>query len=264
MQLIEHIDNANNLVVLKMWEPLIALLSSSSPEIVTNALWIIGTSVQNNVKAQAALYQNNVLPRILSLIYPSSASSTSSPTESVAPQPTRAVRAKATYAFSAAVKAWPLASAALSTNGHEGYSVLKRGVRDDDVVVRRKMAFLVNTLVLQSEGTFEGEMPKEVVEMIKDQAGEVKAAGSLVHGLKAQGVVDALAQGLAQPGDGDLEYEENAMRALSHAAGKGGLSESVQKQVKSVWEQWGSAGQEERGLSGEDGKAVQALLDGSA
>lgn len=250
-----------------MWEPLITLLSSSTPEIVTNALWIIGTSVQNNVKAQAALYQNNVLPRILSLIYPSSAPEPSATGEAAAASsttPSRAVRAKATYAFSAAVKAWPLASAALTTNGHEGYSVLKRGVRDDDVVVRKKMAFLVNTLVLQSEETFEGEMPKEVVEMLKDHAGEVKAAGSLVHGLKAQGVVDALAEGLTQPGDGDLEYEENAMRALSHAAGKGGLSEGVRKQVKDVWEQWGSAGQEERALSGEDGKAVQALLDGSA
>lgn len=54
-QLIEMIDNANNMVVLKMWEPLLALLASPEPEIVANAAWIMGTAVQNNLKAQAAV-----------------------------------------------------------------------------------------------------------------------------------------------------------------------------------------------------------------
>jgi hsp70-interacting protein len=49
------IDNANNMAVLKLWEPLLELLKSSSPRIVAQALWIIGTAVQNNLKAQAAV-----------------------------------------------------------------------------------------------------------------------------------------------------------------------------------------------------------------
>jgi hypothetical protein len=56
-KLIELIDNANNMAVLKLWEPLLGLLESSESEIVTHAAWIIGTAVQNNLKAQAAVCQ---------------------------------------------------------------------------------------------------------------------------------------------------------------------------------------------------------------
>jgi hsp70-interacting protein len=53
--MIELIDNANNMAVLKLWQPLLDLLQSPSPKIVTQALWIMGTAVQNNPKAQAAV-----------------------------------------------------------------------------------------------------------------------------------------------------------------------------------------------------------------
>jgi hypothetical protein len=53
--LVELIDNANNMAVLKLWEPLIALYDDKHPEVVRHALWITGTAVQNNLKAQAAV-----------------------------------------------------------------------------------------------------------------------------------------------------------------------------------------------------------------
>ena len=55
IQMIELIDNANNMTVLKMWEPLLSLLQSKEDGIVAHACWIIGTAVQNNLKAQAAV-----------------------------------------------------------------------------------------------------------------------------------------------------------------------------------------------------------------
>jgi hsp70-interacting protein len=58
--MIELIDNANNLVALKMWEPLLELLKDKEDGIVAHVCWIIGTAVQNNLTAQAAV-------RILSL-----------------------------------------------------------------------------------------------------------------------------------------------------------------------------------------------------
>ena len=54
-QLIEHLDNANNMAVLKLWEPLLMLLSSPHETIVAHTCWIMGTAVQNNLKAQAAV-----------------------------------------------------------------------------------------------------------------------------------------------------------------------------------------------------------------
>jgi hypothetical protein len=53
--LIELIDNANNMAVLKLWQPLLELLDSRHQEIVRHALWIMGTATQNNLKGQAAV-----------------------------------------------------------------------------------------------------------------------------------------------------------------------------------------------------------------
>lgn len=54
-QLIEMIDNANNMAILKLWEPIRNLLSCPHQDIVRHAAWICGTAVQNNLKAQAAV-----------------------------------------------------------------------------------------------------------------------------------------------------------------------------------------------------------------
>ena len=56
-QLIEMLDNANNMAVLKLWKPLLSLLSSPHESLVAHTCWIIGTAVQNNLKAQGAVSQ---------------------------------------------------------------------------------------------------------------------------------------------------------------------------------------------------------------
>jgi hypothetical protein len=56
--LIEMIDNANNMAVLKLWQPLLSLLDSEHADIVRHALWIVGTAAQNNLKGQAAVRIN--------------------------------------------------------------------------------------------------------------------------------------------------------------------------------------------------------------
>lgn len=43
--------------ILKLWDPLLTLLSSPYPEIVAHTCWVIGTAIQNNIKAQAAVSQ---------------------------------------------------------------------------------------------------------------------------------------------------------------------------------------------------------------
>ncbi|CAR23698.1 Hsp70 nucleotide exchange factor FES1 [Lachancea thermotolerans CBS 6340] len=50
--LIENLDNANNIENLKLWEPLIKLISDPESEIRANVLSIVGTAVQNNEKSQ--------------------------------------------------------------------------------------------------------------------------------------------------------------------------------------------------------------------
>jgi len=60
--LIELIDNANNMPVLKLWTPLLDLLDNKHAEIVRHALWIMGTACQNNLKGQAAVSQPKLQP----------------------------------------------------------------------------------------------------------------------------------------------------------------------------------------------------------
>lgn len=53
--LIENLDNANNLENMGMWPTLLELLDDESEVIRKMALWVTGTAVQNNDKAQQAL-----------------------------------------------------------------------------------------------------------------------------------------------------------------------------------------------------------------
>ncbi|WVQ96651.1 hypothetical protein IAU59_003757 [Kwoniella sp. CBS 9459] len=275
--LIELIDNANNMPILKLWQPLLGLLSSPHPEVVAHACWIIGTAVQNNLKAQAALYINEAFPQILSTLTSSHPSS---------------VRAKATYALSSALKHWPLAAPVLSTpyspssasastsssSGAErnGYFVLKEGVNDGDRVVRRKMAFLVGTLIMQSGEKYQGEIPNEVRGLLEERMKQVESSGgngqgqaaseSLVDGLKREGVIRSLlgglknAQATQNDADVDVEYEENALRALVKAAAKGGLESAEKDELKGIWNGWSAQQKEDRGFVGEDEKEIAAVL----
>ena len=196
------------------------------------------------------LYIFNVLPSILSIIFPTSS----------APPPAT-TRAKANYAFSSAVKHWPLVTSALSSNSSQGYNTLLEGVADSEPVIRRKMAFLVGTLTMQSGEKYEGEIPNEVRNLIEERIKETAGQPSetLVDGLKHSGVYSALIKALAS-GSGDVEFEGNALNALARAAEKGGLSGSEKAQVKTFWESWTENDREERSLGGEDGKEISAAL----
>lgn len=247
--LIEMIDNANNMTALKLWEPLFSLLFSDSPEIVRHALWIIGTAVQNNLKAQASFFFLDGFNKVLESI----AKNASQP----------ATRQKGAYALSNALKYWPLATAWLSANNNRGYDALKVGVTDSAPPVRRKYAFLVGNLVMQAGTKYEGDMAlpedvkKQLVEKITAEGGK---DGDLLQGLEENGVFNALIEGVKIDDDHDIEFEENALRTLSNAAEKGGLSSQEKQEVKSIWNKWGEQGQKERGFEGSDAQQVEKAL----
>lgn len=136
--LIEQIDNANNMTNMKMWQPLLTLLTeqSSTPGIQTATLWILGTAVQNNDKAQMEILQHEPLKPILSLLSHGADGQ---------------VRSKALYALSGIIK--HNAKAVDLFGKEDGWSALKGALLDPDVSLRRKAAFLVNTLLLQDDSS---------------------------------------------------------------------------------------------------------------
>ena len=157
------------------------------------------------------------------------------------------------------LKHWPLASSALASASSQGYAALSRGVQDPEPVIRRKMAFLVGTLTMQSGEEYEGDIPGEVRDLVETHTKSGAVDESLVAGLKREGVYAAMINGLKEDG-GDVEYEENVVKALSKAAEKDGLTSEQKEEVKSVWNRWGKAGQEDRGLEGEDAAEISKIF----
>ena len=134
--MIESLDNANNMKNMKMWEPIISLLThpQSSPPIQHATLWIIGTAVQNNDKAQMAILDFEPLAPLLELLRSSTDGE---------------VRSKAMYALSGILKHNPKAVDLFGKA--DGWLTLKGALLDSNVSLRRKAAFFVNSLLLQDD-----------------------------------------------------------------------------------------------------------------
>ncbi|KAI0830296.1 armadillo-type protein [Trametes gibbosa] len=131
--LVEQIDNANNLEKLQMWEPLHSLLTdpNSSTEIQTQVLWVLGTAMQNNPAAQHSYLALSPLRTLLTFLSPTVRSG--------------ATRAKAVYTLSGLLKHNAAAVAQMESAG--GWDTLRAALQDSDISVRRKVAFLLNTLL---------------------------------------------------------------------------------------------------------------------
>jgi len=196
--LIESLDNANYMEVLKMWDPILSLASSKIPEIATQALWVAGTAIQNNPKSQAAFLAHQPFPSLIAAL-----SSNSSPE----------VRAKAMYCISGALKHNHAGVRQFTTGG--GWVALKEALSDSSIVVRRKVAFLLNVLLIP---TSEPSAPSSSeAEPTIDTSELTRAA------LTYDDIVSILTSTLVSPiplasGDeGDLhdaDYEEKAMRTV--------------------------------------------------
>lgn len=219
--LVEQIDNANDLVKLKMWDPLQSLLTSqnSSDEIKVQTLWIIGTAVQNNPAAQNSYLALDPVPVVISFLSPSVRSAQ--------------LRSKAVYALSGLCKHNFRAVKQLDESG--GWEALSSALEDSDITVRRKVAFLLNTLLIQS-GSESPDAPSNLqtpssssapahpnshASMISDPSSTVTSQYTL-KALEEHGLLQTLVKALTSPVpygqdgelDGDPDFEEKIVRTL--------------------------------------------------
>ncbi|KAG8720637.1 hsp70 nucleotide exchange factor fes1 [Ceratobasidium sp. 394] len=196
--LVEQIDNANNLENLQMWEPLLELMRSPVTGVQRHAIWIVGTAVQNNSTAQAAFLKRNPIPHLLSLLTSEECSGST--------------RSKVLYCLSGALKHNAEAVRQLDKEG--GWEALKYALRDPDISVRRKTAFLLNTLLLQDTVTgstatalHSSDGPRThgaVVTEAPSTQGLVRAA------IADHGLISALVQPPPYGADGDLDARDDA------------------------------------------------------
>jgi hsp70-interacting protein len=256
---------------MQMWPSILSLLESAQDPVIAHACWICGTAIQNNDKAQQAVSDHfphcdcgkrnltilnqscpqflthNPLPRIYSLIssvHPTNSSVTISPQ----------TRAKAVYALSAALKHNPQALSSLNKESRRGWGVLRQGLRDPEGTIRRKIAFLIGTLIMQSGEGANGS----------------SSSGEMVAALKENGLTEALMSSLTDPlplgPDGSEEPDhdllEKSFRALVGIAEKDGLSVEQKSSLSNVITRWGKeeGGWDQVGLSDSEAKDALNLL----
>jgi len=219
--LVENIDNANDLEKLGMWEPLQDLLSSSE-EMKVQALWVIGTALQNNPAAQKAYLALDPLPTILSYLDPLA-------------QTSKQLRSKAIYTLSGLLKHNVAAIAQFEAVG--GWDALRDAFSDSDIAVRRKAAFLLNSLLQSATASHAPGTrirggpaqpaatvhPNSHASMVADPT-SADTAPETLRAVRAHGLLPVIVRELTEPtpygpdgdeGDGcDADLEEKLMRLL--------------------------------------------------
>lgn len=177
------------------------------------------------IPATNQFLEKEPLPKIFSLI--SSVHPTTSSVK-ISPQ----TRAKAVYCLSSSLKNWPGAVDLLSHDNARGWTILREGLRDPEMTIRRKIAFLLNALINQS-----GE----------SQVGE-DGIKRMLQAMTENGILDGLVSSLTNPlpvgADGDQEpdwdLQEKSFAALMSAAANGGLKGQDKKALIGVIEKWRS------------------------
>ena len=137
--LVESIDNASNLQVLKLWPPLLSQLGAPEAPIRRYAAWVIGTAVQNNPKAQGHLLQYKGVKKLV---------------ESLGDD--YAVRTKVIYALGSELSHCPAAVKQFEEVG--GWNLLRVSLEDveEGTECQRRIAFLVVNYLAEEGVSTEG------------------------------------------------------------------------------------------------------------
>ncbi|KAJ1300687.1 hypothetical protein OPQ81_002334 [Rhizoctonia solani] len=233
--LVEQIDNANNLENLKMWEPLMELMRSPVPGVQRHAIWIAGTAVQNNSAAQSEFLKRDPLPYLLSLV--------------TSNQVSGSTRSKVLYCLSGSLKHNAVAVHRLDEL--RGWETLKHTLQDPDITVRRKTAFLINTLLLQDNSTGGSTAAALHASDGPRMHGAAGPVPDSTEGLVKKAIVDyKLIQALVQPppygpdGDGDAtldaDYREKVLQTIDTFVRNGGELGDVEGRVSAFREARGA------------------------
>jgi len=129
--LVESLDNANDLRPLKLWDPIISILTNSlEPQLRLNSLWVLGTAVQNNPQTQQDFLDVGGLPPVLHALQHD---------ENVE------VRLKALRCISGAIKNEAVFA---SFRSLDGFSALSAALRDGDPALLKRALHLYRALIV--------------------------------------------------------------------------------------------------------------------
>ncbi|CAB4396649.1 unnamed protein product [Rhizophagus irregularis] len=132
--LVEQIDNAIDIENMGLWPKILSFISFSETSLRKHAVWVCGTAIQNNIRAQKAFAEKGGIKLILDLL--------KNPNED------NEIKSKALYAISGAIKHYP--PGLEQFDQEKGYETLLSLLQtSSDLTILRKSIFLFNTLLLQ-------------------------------------------------------------------------------------------------------------------
>jgi len=153
--LVEQIDNASNLDVLKLWPPLLSMLSSPDAELRRYAAWVTGTAVQNNPKAQGHLLQYKGVKKLVDKL-----------------DDVYSVRTKVLYALGCQLNQCPAAVRQFTEVG--GWKKLRACIDkvDEGTECQRRVAFFLSNYLaeggVQTEGLEDNHFLEGFVNVLED------------------------------------------------------------------------------------------------
>lgn len=141
--LVEHIDNASNLEPLGLWPRLKRLFGDPEPSIRSASLWVSGTALQHNPKAQQAFSNHQMLAEVQKIMESSDES--------------QKVRTKALYCLSTYVRANAKGLGEWVAN--KGLEGLLKALKDGSEQLRQKAYFMLGALADEALDT---ETPEDL------------------------------------------------------------------------------------------------------
>ncbi|KAJ1728588.1 hsp70 nucleotide exchange factor fes1 [Coemansia biformis] len=185
--LVENIDNASNIQPLGLWPRLIKLYGDAEPSVRIGALWVSGTAVQHNPKAQAAFSSHAGVQAALHVL------------ESDADT---AVRTKALYCVSSSIRA--NVHGLTEFVAHDGLAVLRQALVGGSNALRQKTFFLLRSLI---DEALDSETPEDL-----------RPGMSLPNAIAELGFVDAAAAALGEMAGADQDAGPAVEQALGFLA----------------------------------------------
>ena len=206
--LVESLDNANDLENMKLWEPLVSFLSDPIEEMRLQSCWVLGTAIQNNIKSQAAFLKFDPIPKLLDLLQTGKSSE---------------LRSKAMYTLSGSLR--HNRAAVERFTALEGWNTLNNALQDPSITLRRKSAFLINSLITNASSQ-NGETVK-----MAHAAQVVGIQNTLLFSLIKETAIPHGANGEVE--DIDEDYSDKAIQILMTLVDKVGIIEAFSEQQRS-------------------------------
>ena len=196
LTIVDNIDFARDFTVIGGLEPLLGLLASPHASLRRKSAEVVATVVHNNPPSQQLLLDNDIIPRLLSILRQDGDAS---------------VRSKVLLAISSQIRNHDASmDAFLSSNGFEALcAVLGRHGYDSEIKEVRRVLFLIPAIIAERPEIMNDEQSRNIIGLVAPRC----VSAGLSDEFIAQG-----GDSKNSNGDGQVEYNFSQVREFAQMA----------------------------------------------